>query len=92
MTHKKVAQEALERDELVWATWVAEYGDVPMDACIWLDESIVQISGKMGMQLVVMHVCGKRLFIWGQRFSILPALSVDGIIPLDIFEGSVTKE
>ncbi|TFK79998.1 hypothetical protein K466DRAFT_450136, partial [Polyporus arcularius HHB13444] len=25
------------------------------------------------------------------RFSLLPALSVDGIIALDLFEGSVTK-
>ena len=38
LTHKKVAWEVLERDELVWATWVAEYRDVPMHTCIWLDE------------------------------------------------------
>ena len=28
----------LERDELAWATWVAEYRGVPMHTCIWLDE------------------------------------------------------
>ena len=31
-------------------------------------------------------------FIRGQRYSILPALTSDGIIALDIFEGSVNKE
>ena len=95
MTHKKVAQEALERDELVQATWVAEYGDVPMDACIWLDESIVDdhTNQQRNGYAACGHACVQReTFICGQRFSILPALSVDGIIALDIFEGSVTKE
>lgn len=59
LTHKKVAREALERDELVRATWIAEYGDVPMEACIWLDES--SISVETGMPLAVVHVCGERL-------------------------------
>jgi hypothetical protein len=31
-------------------------------------------------------------FIHGVRHSILPALTLDGIISLDIFEGSVNKE
>jgi hypothetical protein len=31
-------------------------------------------------------------FLRGQRYSILPALMIDGIIALDIFEGLVTKE
>ncbi|KAF8835084.1 hypothetical protein BDN67DRAFT_913651 [Paxillus ammoniavirescens] len=32
------------------------------------------------------------MFLRGQRYSVLPALSVDGIIALDIFEGSVNKD
>ena len=31
-------------------------------------------------------------FIQGQRYLILPALTSDGIVALDIFEGSVNKE
>lgn len=31
-------------------------------------------------------------FLRGQRFSVLPALTSDGIIALDMFEGLVTKE
>ncbi|KAI0338968.1 hypothetical protein BDW22DRAFT_1337197 [Trametopsis cervina] len=39
------------------------------------------------------RACVKReLFIRGQRYSILPALTTEGIIALDIFEGSVTKD
>ncbi|KAI9059853.1 hypothetical protein FKP32DRAFT_1578970 [Trametes sanguinea] len=39
------------------------------------------------------QACVRRTtFLRGQRYSVLPALSVDGIIALDIFEGSVNKE
>ena len=31
-------------------------------------------------------------FLWGKKYSILPALSVNGIVALDIFEGSVNQE
>ena len=41
ITHKHVVMEALERDELVHAAWQAEYGDIPMDAFVWLDEASV---------------------------------------------------
>ena len=39
------------------------------------------------------HACVRRAtFIRGQRYSVLPALTTDGIIALDIFEGSVNKD
>lgn len=41
ISHKKVAREALERDEVVHTTWLAEYGDIPVESCLWLDESSV---------------------------------------------------
>jgi hypothetical protein len=41
ITHKHIAKEASERDELVWATWQAEYGDIPREAFVWLDESSI---------------------------------------------------
>ncbi|KAH7917636.1 hypothetical protein BV22DRAFT_978619, partial [Leucogyrophana mollusca] len=34
----------------------------------------------------------RTIFMRGQHFSILPALTCEGIIALDIFEGAVTKE
>ena len=39
MSHKHITKEAAERDELVHAMWQAEYGDIPMEAFLWLDES-----------------------------------------------------
>ena len=36
-------------------------------------------------------VC-RAAFICGQRHSVLPALTCEGMIALDIFEGSVNKE
>src|ERR1700676_3295215 len=39
------------------------------------------------------QACVRRTsFLRGQKYSILPALSVDGIVALDIFEGSVNRE
>jgi hypothetical protein len=52
VTNKKVPKTAMERNEVLRATWQAAYGR-------------------------------------GQCFSVLPALSIDGIIALDIFEGAV---
>lgn len=95
ITHKHVAKEALERDELVRATWIAQYGDIPIESCIWLDESSVddRTNQQRHGWALLGRACERReTFIRGQRFSVLPALSVDGIIALDIFEGSVTKE
>jgi len=93
--HKKVVKDALERDEILRATWLAEYGDICPESCLWLDESSVDDQtnqchngwaplGQAGVQ--------RETFICSHCFSILPALSIDGIIALDIFEGSVMKD
>lgn len=95
VSNKKVAREALERDEIVRATWLAEYGDIPMESCLWLDESSVddRTNQRRNGWAPLGRACVRReTFIRGSRFSVLPALSVDGIVALDIFEGSVTKE
>lgn len=95
ITHKHVAKEALERDELVRAAWQAEYGDIPKEAFIWLNESSVDDCTNQRCTGWAMMGCAcmqRDTFIRGQRFSVLPALTVEGIIALDIFEGSVNKE
>jgi transposase len=95
VVHKRVAKEAQERDELIRATWQAEYGDIPMESFVWLDESSVddRTNQRRDGWAMIGRACVRRdTFIRGQRFSVLPALTVDGIIALDIFEGSVTKD
>jgi hypothetical protein len=37
-------------------------------------------------------VCAKKVIVQGKRFSLLPILTLDGIIVHDIIEGSVTSK
>jgi hypothetical protein len=95
ITHKKVASEALERNELLQATWQAEYGDIPAEYCVWLDELSVDNlvhQRRSAWSEVGMACVSHNTFSHGQCFSILPTLGPDGIVALDIFEGSVNKE
>ena len=95
LTHKHVAKTAAERNELLRATWQAEYGDIPAEYFVWLDESSVddKTNQRAAGWAQLGRACVRRAtFIRGQRYSVLPALSADGIIALDIFEGSVNKE
>ncbi|KAI9059852.1 hypothetical protein FKP32DRAFT_1527376, partial [Trametes sanguinea] len=41
LTHKTVSKSSAERNELLRATWQAEYGGIPMEYFVWLDESSV---------------------------------------------------
>ncbi|KIK50741.1 hypothetical protein GYMLUDRAFT_141332, partial [Collybiopsis luxurians FD-317 M1] len=39
ITCKKVSYEALQRNELLCATWIGKYAHIPMEYIVWLDES-----------------------------------------------------
>ncbi|KIK79254.1 hypothetical protein PAXRUDRAFT_93038, partial [Paxillus rubicundulus Ve08.2h10] len=41
LSHKQLSKTASERNELLHATWQAEYGDIPMEYFVWIDESSV---------------------------------------------------
>jgi hypothetical protein len=95
MTHKRVSKTAAERNELLRATWQAMYGDIPAEYFVWLDESSVdnKTNQRNHGWADLGRACVRRAtFIRGQRYSVLPALTSDGIIALDIFEGSVNKD
>ena len=95
ISNKAVSTAALERNELLRATWQAEYGDIPAEYCVWLDESSVDDftnQRKNGWSNVGQASICRDTFIRGQRYSVLPALTADGLIALDIFEGSVNKD
>jgi transposase len=95
LTQKSLSKEALEKDELLRATWQAAYGDMPSNFFFWLDESGVDDmtnqwrNGWAPLGRACVHCA---TFLRGQRYSILPTLTVDGIVALDIFEGSVNKD
>ena len=95
MSNKNVASAALERNELLQATWQAEHGDIPAEYCVWIDEASVDDKTNQrerGWSPIGQACVCRETFIRGQRFSVLPALSSEGIVALDIFEGSVNKE
>ncbi|KAG2153839.1 hypothetical protein DEU56DRAFT_717545, partial [Suillus clintonianus] len=37
--HKQTSKAAAERNELLHATWLAEYGHLPKEYFVWIDES-----------------------------------------------------
>ncbi|RXW14857.1 hypothetical protein EST38_g10994 [Candolleomyces aberdarensis] len=95
ISKKKVSSAAAERNELLRATWQAEYAHLPAEYFIWLDESSVDDLTNLrkdGWAAFGRACVSRDTFIRGQRYSILPALTTDGIVALDIFEGSVNKE
>ena len=95
MSNKGVASATLERNELLHAVWQAEYGDIPAEYCVWLDEASVDDKTNQcekGWSPIGQACVCFETFIQGQQFSVLPALASAGIIALDIFEGAVNKE
>jgi len=85
----------MERNELLRATWQAEHGDIPAEYFVWLDESSVddRTNQRPNGWAVSGCACVRRAtFIRGQRYLVLPALTSEGYIALDIFEGSVNRE
>jgi hypothetical protein len=62
---------------------------------IFLDESAKDdqtISCRYGYSEINTRAIKKVAFIRGKRYILLPALSLDGIIAVDIIEGGCTKE
>ena len=96
LTQKMVTKMSAERDDglrAIWEGMMAQYTNPELFVAV--DESAVddrtgqrtQGWSKIGTQ------CVRRMsFLRGICYSILPALTVNGIIALEIVEGSITKE
>jgi hypothetical protein len=95
LSSKAVSKEALERDELLWATWLAENGVAKPEELVFLDEAGVDDhTGERtwGWSVVGSPCVMRAAFFRGQKYSILPALDYNGVMALDIFKGAVNKE
>ncbi|EUC57544.1 winged helix turn helix protein [Rhizoctonia solani AG-3 Rhs1AP] len=95
LTHKSVSREAYERDELLRAAWQVQWGGYPANAFVWLDESAVNNTTALRLAGWAPRgqACVQREFFFrGVQYSMLPALTTDGIVALDIFEGSINRE
>lgn len=96
-THKAISKRALERDILRRAAFINKIGQLAADPemLMFIDESArdARTSGRRtGWSLQGTRCVQRRVFVRGVRYSILPVLTLDGIIAYDIMEGAVTSE
>ena len=96
-SHKHVATHALERNDLMRSAFMNKIADqVPNpNMLIFTDEAARNRRASArakGWSLVGRRCIQRRHFIRGQRFSILPILTLDGIVAYDIIPGSVNSE
>jgi transposase len=95
ITHKSISKEAAERNEHLRATWQIAMAQYDPQQLVFVDEAGVddQTNLRRYGWAPLGQACVRRTsFLRGRKYSILPALSVDGIVALDIFEGSVNRE
>ena len=50
------------------------------------------LTRRYGYSLMNTRAVKKNVFVRGKRYAILPAMSLDGIIALDVMEGSCDKK
>lgn len=95
ITNKSIAQEALERNERLRAEWQARWGQEDPRRHIWLDESGVDdrtAYRRNGWAPLGQHCVQRMPFTHGVKYSVLPGLTTEGIVAVEIFEGAVNKE
>lgn len=92
---KRISAQAAERNDILRAAFMNQIAlEVPnMDMVMFTDESAKDDRTdfrKKGWSRVGTRCIQKRRFVRGRRYSILPILTLDGIIAYDITEGPVT--
>jgi transposase len=95
-TRKSVSIRALERNDLARSAYMNSIAELVTDPAqlIFIDEAARNKKNtvrKFGWSLLGRRCVQRRCFVRGQRFSILPALTLNGIIAHDVIPGSVTS-
>jgi hypothetical protein len=95
-SNKRVSIRALERNDLLRSAYMNRIaGEVTNpNMLMFVDESArdKRTSGRRhGWSVVGKRCVQRRCFARGERFSILPILTLDGIVTYDIVPGSVTS-
>jgi len=96
ISKKSLSRRAAERNEelrTLWELELARFNDP--DLFVFIDESAVDnrtVQRSQGWSAIGGRSVSRSTFLRGKRHSILPALSSDGIVALEIIEGSVNKE
>jgi hypothetical protein len=96
-SHKKVSARAIEHNEIMQAAFMNKIGTEVLDPAMLMftDDTTKdeRTSGRRsGWSRVGTQCVQWRCFVRGQHYSILPVLTLDGLITWDIIEGSVTSE
>jgi len=96
-SHKAVSGHALERNNELRAVFINQIADQVPDPNMLMfgDEAAKDertSARRWGRSLRGTRCIQGKCFVRGRRFSILPILTLDGIIAYDIIEGSVTSE
>jgi transposase len=97
LTHKNVSGHALERNNELRAVFMNQIADQVPDPNMLMfgDEASKDertSARRQGWSLRGTRCVQRKCFVRGRQFSILPILTLDGIIAYDIIEGSVTSE
>ena len=96
-SYKGVSVHALERDNLLHSAFLNRIAGKVFnpDMLMFVNKAAYnkRMLGRLkGWSLVGKRCVQRRCFGCGERFSILPILTLDGIITYDIIPGSVTSE
>lgn len=97
LSNKAVSAHARERDDLLRAHFMNRIGLEARDPemLMFCDEASKDertSARRRGWSMIGQRCVQRKFFVRGRRFSILPVLTLDGIIAHDIVEGSVTSE
>ena len=90
----QLMKSAQERNDLLRAAFINKIAEFEPEQLIFIDEAAKDersLSRGFGYAFTNARACKKTVFVRGQRYTILPALSLEGIIALDVMEGSCTK-
>lgn len=97
ISKKRVSARAIERNEQERAAYMNRIAELAPDPemLMFTDESAKdeRTSARvMGWSPIGDQCVSRRVFVRGKRMSILPLLTLDGIVTYDIIEGSVTAD
>lgn len=95
ITNKTVSTSTAERDELLQSVWQADMAQYSTEQLVAIDESSVDdktYTRGTGWSPIGRACIRCMTFLRGQHYSLHPALTSKGMIAMDIFKGSVTKD
>ncbi|GES77791.1 hypothetical protein GLOIN_2v1776603 [Rhizophagus clarus] len=95
ITRKKLQKAATERNELLRNAFIASIGHYRIEQLVFMDESLKDectLTYLYSYSDINSRAVKKVVFVRGKRYTLLPALTEQGIIAVDIMEGSCTKQ